>query len=259
MESKTYAVFLDLDGTLMTHNQIPSANITAIAAVRRRGHKVFLNTGRSLACIPGHVIDGLELDGIIAGIGSHIMYQDNVLLSTVMPLPLLRLLETRFEQQAYPCVFEGEQIMLYTRLKAAEGIRFVHYLDGENTLTGTYRQERITKATVFTVMTEEDQAYLSTIFNVYQHETYAEIAMKGCTKAGGMQRMLDHLALDKTNCIAMGDSANDHDMLAAAGISVAMGNATAKTKEICDLVTAEAGKAGVALALEQLLPSAFSR
>ena len=77
--------------------------------------------------------------------------------------------------------------------------------------------------------------------------------MKGHSKADGMYRVLDHLGLARSQSIAIGDSANDEDMLFAAGISVAMGNATESIKALCDEITADAADAGVALALERLL------
>ena len=53
------AIFFDIDGTLVsfrTHEIVPSA-YDAIAALRKKGHKVFIATGRPL-----HLIKGLQDD-----------------------------------------------------------------------------------------------------------------------------------------------------------------------------------------------------
>lgn len=53
--------------------------------------------------------------------------------------------------------------------------------------------------------------------------------------------------------IAIGDEANDVDMIAAAGMGIAMGNATDGLKAVADLVTAGNDAEGLAEALEPLL------
>jgi hydroxymethylpyrimidine pyrophosphatase-like HAD family hydrolase len=53
--------------------------------------------------------------------------------------------------------------------------------------------------------------------------------------------------------IAVGDEANDRDMIARAGLGIAMGNATEELKSLADRVTASHDDDGLALALEPLL------
>lgn len=255
MHQPVFAVFLDLDGTLMVKNQIPPENRAAIAAVRGRGHLVFLNTGRSMACIPPHVTQSIEFDGIVAGMGSHIICRDTILRSVVISLPLLQEVTEYFNQKQYPCIYEGEDRMIYARLAAPPTMPNVFYLGDQDHFADNFGDVRITKLTMNVQLTAEDRAYLSDAFTAYQHETYAEIVLKGCSKADGMQRVLDHLGLDKAHSIAIGDSANDEDMLCAAGISVAMGNATEPVKALCDHLTTDAIEAGVAAALRKLLPA----
>lgn len=254
MHQPVFAVFLDLDGTLMVKNKIPPENKAAIADARSRGHLIFLNTGRSMACIPPHVTQSIAFDGIVAGMGSHITCRDTVLRSEVIPMPLLQAVTDYFNQKQYPCIYEGEDRMIYARLTAPPTMPNVFYLSDQDHFADRFRGVRITKLTLPIQLTAEDLAFVDDAFTAYQHETYAEIVLKGCSKADGMRRVLDHLDLDKAHSIAIGDSANDEDMLRAAGISVAMGNATEPVKTLCDHLTAAAVDAGVAAALEKLLP-----
>lgn len=53
--------------------------------------------------------------------------------------------------------------------------------------------------------------------------------------------------------IAIGDEANDVDMISRAGLGIAMGNATEELKGVADLVTANHDSDGLAEALEPLL------
>ena len=53
--------------------------------------------------------------------------------------------------------------------------------------------------------------------------------------------------------MAIGDQDNDIDMLQSAGIKIAMGNASAKLKEIADFVTLDVENDGVCLAVEKYI------
>ena len=68
-------------------------------------------------------------------------------------------------------------------------------------------------------------------------------------KNRGMERMLHHYGLTRSQSIAFGDGGNDIDMLRYAGLGVAMGNATDETKQAADYVTGSVDDGGIAQAL----------
>ena len=57
--------------------------------------------------------------------------------------------------------------------------------------------------------------------------------------------MLAYYGIDRSECMAFGDGGNDQDMLAYAGIGVAMGNALEEVKKIADHVTDSADEDGI--------------
>ena len=61
------------------------------------------------------------------------------------------------------------------------------------------------------------------------------------------------LGMDPSAVISFGDAANDIPMLRAAGMGVAMGNASEAVKVAADMVTLSNNDDGIAAALEQLL------
>ena len=65
--------------------------------------------------------------------------------------------------------------------------------------------------------------------------------------------LLDHLGIDPSETLAMGDGGSDIPLLRAAGIGIAMGNALDYVKEAADDVTASCDEDGVALALEKYI------
>lgn len=80
-----------------------------------------------------------------------------------------------------------------------------------------------------------------------------EICPAGITKGTGLQMLCKHLGLDVRQSIACGDEGNDLDMLKAAGLGVAVGNASAAVKAAADIVTADCAHDGVAEVIETYL------
>ena len=78
-----------------------------------------------------------------------------------------------------------------------------------------------------------------------------EIVPRGASKGDGLRRVLDRLAVDPAQTLAIGDGENDIEMLQLVGLGVAMGNAGVAVKRAADAVTATNDADGVALALER--------
>lgn len=80
-----------------------------------------------------------------------------------------------------------------------------------------------------------------------------EISPKDATKADGLRKLCEHLNITPADCIAIGDSDNDLDILRIAGLPIAMGNAKDSVKAICREVTDDNDHDGAAKALEKFL------
>ena len=102
-------------------------------------------------------------------------------------------------------------------------------------------------------ISEEAKAFLGNQLDVYDHGNYIEGARKGCTKADAVGIVLDHLGIDKSHSIAIGDSVNDIDMLKSVGTAVAVGNAIDQVKEIADFISTSCRDGGVGYAIEKLI------
>ncbi len=75
----------------------------------------------------------------------------------------------------------------------------------------------------------------------------------GHGKAALIKIIEEKLSLPHELTVAIGDSLNDTDMLKYAAVSVAMENAPAEVKNICDFVTDTTEKNGVAKAIFKLI------
>ena len=77
-----------------------------------------------------------------------------------------------------------------------------------------------------------------------------DINPKGISKATGIRRICGLMNISMEQVIAFGDDRNDLEMVAEAGIGVAMGNALASVTAVADYVTESALNLGVVAALK---------
>jgi len=82
---------------------------------------------------------------------------------------------------------------------------------------------------------------------------YLEILPKSINKGQGIRDICHVLGIQPEEVIAFGDAANDIPMLRAAGMGVAMGNASQEVKAAANYITRSNNEDGIAAALEKLL------
>lgn len=80
-----------------------------------------------------------------------------------------------------------------------------------------------------------------------------EISPLGVNKGIGLRQLCDVTGISMTETIAVGDEGNDLAMIQAAGLGVAMGNATDEVIEAADVMTADCDHDGVASVIEACL------
>ena len=81
-----------------------------------------------------------------------------------------------------------------------------------------------------------------------------EVTAEGVSKASALLWLGEYLKIKPEEMIAFGDSGNDIDMLQAAGIGVAMGNAEQEAKAAADFVTLANTEDGIVHALKKFVP-----
>lgn len=75
---------------------------------------------------------------------------------------------------------------------------------------------------------------------------YLDVFPKGRSKWSGIEQLLSHFGIAKECCVCFGDNENDREMLAEAGLGIAMGNAQPDLKMKADFVTLTNQECGVA-------------
>lgn len=259
-KSLPHAIFLDIDGTLMDmgvtnaldEGEIPKRNIDAIREARKRGHKIFINTGRGFSCLPRAVLESGAFDGYITGLGSLIEIDGKIVYNCPIPEDMMEMTMDYCKSRALPVRIQCKT----KRLCYDPAGRYSDYwtdIDSYDEYKKITNGDFVSKLT-FDVLTEQqDVDFLNRNFNLYLHGNAGEATSKGCNKALAMQFALDILGIPAERSIAMGDSVNDIEMLLGSGTSVAMENADAKVKGLSDYITSSCTEGGVGKAIEKLL------
>ncbi|MDR1420937.1 MAG: HAD hydrolase family protein [Treponema sp.] len=254
--SASRAIFLDIDGTLISKNGGPyEEDLRQIQEARRRGHRFFLNTGRSLAIVPRNLLEAPYIDGIAAGGGAHILLKKGNTLRTVyhkwISGDLLQAAAALYIEMEKWCIFEGETTLYAYRPESCTlSLDDCLPVTTEHDFDVKYSGAIVTKLTMDGNCAEEKEtALLGNAFHIFPQNGYHEAIIRGESKARAMEIILEQLGMSRSGSVAMGDSANDIDMIRFAGLGVAMGNACDELKQASRAVTAPCGEGGIALAL----------
>lgn len=245
--SERYAFFLDIDSTLLSRNGVGEENKSMIKYARENGHLVFLNTGRSLGDIP-RCVKEIEFDGIISEMGCNILYKGEKILCVDIDHKEIAELFDYFTNTNREFVIQNE-------INDLSNVPYEYsiFVRNSDELIDKYSEYKMSKVFIPHVLSDDEQKCLSEKYNFVQHKSYAEFCKKGYSKKTGIQKIIELTGIKKEQCVAMGDSANDLEMLKYAGISVAMGDADENIKDICTFVSKPSYENGVAYAMKKIL------
>jgi Cof subfamily protein (haloacid dehalogenase superfamily) len=100
---------------------------------------------------------------------------------------------------------------------------------------------------------EVEQHFRERLQIVRSHRYFLEGLALGVHKGSALAWLAHRLGIAREETMAIGDSGNDIEMIAWAGLGVAMGNAIPEAKDVADYVAPTVAEDGVAEALERFL------
>lgn len=259
--------FLDIDGTLIDHDQhLADSAITAVTEARTHGHLVFLCTGRSRAEIPP-VVETIGFDGIISTGGGFVDLGERQLFASTMPAEAVDYLTAFFRAhriehllQAYDAVHPSpglrDRMLPVFAARAHDGADPAEMERRLSRLTprGSTPNTGIAKATFYgsapstfaTVRDGLDRRFRVITGTIpYLGEAGGEVSLRGIDKGYAILRLLKELGMHPHEAIAIGDSSNDLEMLTVVGTGIAMGNALESVKAVADEITTSVHDDGV--------------
>ena len=250
-------IFLDIDGTLSWNSLAPCAeDIDALRRARQAGHYVFINTGRASGFLPAPLLGVDYLDGYLCGCGTQLLMGGRQIFGDELKRPFLRQVAAfHLEKPERMVLFEAEDALY--GLHTPDAIYKTHPVTREDAFEQEYAATHVTKITVLGHgrATPEERALFDGRLELVEQtkSNWYEAILPGNGKGRGMERACRMLGVPVENSIAIGDSENDLDMFAHAGIAVAMENASELALQAAHCVTGRCGEGGVAQAVRALV------
>lgn len=247
-------VFFDIDGTLLSQKtgKVPLGTRKAIAALRARGIKVVVATGRHPIELPGAGLNDMAFDGFAAANGQMCL-DANQRLFAGFPIQDegTQALVSLFEQNELVVWFFGESAC-YANRSTELLVTLSEAISGTAPMVHPYDGSTIYQAVVLAgpETDEQIQALLPGCLLQRWGAEGADIIAQGGGKVEGMKRFFERFGCTQERSMAFGDELNDLDMLRFAGIGVAMGNAAPDVKAAADYETLSVDEDGIAHALE---------
>jgi hydroxymethylpyrimidine pyrophosphatase-like HAD family hydrolase len=210
---------VDFDGTLATDGRVPDATIDALVRLRASGRRLVMVTGRELPDLRATFARLDVFDALVVENGG-LMYRPSSATQTPLaPGPLPGFLDA-LRARGVP-VSVGAVIV------------------------ATWEAHRVD--------VEEVIRDLGLDLDVILNKGAVMVLPAGVNKGTGVARAAAELSLPLGTIVGIGDAENDHTLLRACGVGVAVANAVASLKEQADIVTRGARGEGVIEIVDRLL------
>ncbi len=269
---------LDMDGTLLTEDgQITYASIEAIKKAQQAGISVIIATGRDYNAIPWEQLRDVKVPYVVTNNGSAVyrtkdhtcIYEECI--PTEQAEKIISYLLTK---HVYMEVFMDDAP--YTSQQMRQIVRelplpehIIKLIEEKqkalpDMLEYVRRGAHVQKGTLYFVRCQDGSLFereevreflercdsLSVVNGGYDD---LEFMKAGVNKSSGLHYICKILQISPEETAAIGDSENDVEMLLAARLGIAMGNALEDVKSRADAVTLSNEEDGVAVAIDAIL------
>lgn len=257
IRNKRYALFFDIDGTLVSFktHEIPPSTILALTQAKANGHRIYIATGRPPIIITNlgaieHLIDGyITTNGAFCYVGNK-----SVACQPIPKSDVLTIIDDA-KEKGYSLIVVGQRDVAILDptgdvQRIFQQMLAVKNLDKASPLEKVLEQD-IMQMTPFFAADYEQQlmARLPECISGRWHPEFTDITANGADKGKGIIAIAHHEGLDVSQTIAFGDGGNDTSMIRQAGIGIAMGNAIEELKQEADYVTTTVDEDGILNAL----------
>ena len=247
-------IFFDIDGTIVDDDSqiLPDSAVRAVAELTAKGHTPIINTGRPYSHIDPRVRE-MAFAGWVCSGGMEVYVDGQWLQKYRMPADVRKIVIDAVRQCDMQVIYEAvggflldgqyssnDRVVLESQrivdrgcfAKQLEGakeeiIKFVTF-DGPN----SRHQEFVEKMTPYFTCIERGGGMV-------------EYVALGCSKASGVQQLLQQLNAKREETFAFGDSTNDVSMFRAVGHGICMGNGMEEAKSQAEFVTASVLEDGI--------------
>lgn len=267
-------IAFDLDGTLLRSDKsISPRTMQALHAAQERGVLLVPATGRLYRSLPEVLVAPSLARYLILVNGAQVYdsAENRTLLreelTPALAMQMLRFLETRnvvrgvyIDGLGHMSLSDYEEIDDVAATPATSALMRRSYQADENLEALTQNAASVQKIIAFFRNPEEKQPVIREIMARFPGYTVSsslgnniEINAKYATKGNALRFLCRQLGIYPAQCMAFGDGTNDYSMLRAAGLGVAMANASEEVQSCADAVTQTNDEDGVAQMIERVL------
>ena len=265
---------LDMDGTLLNSDHVTTPYTRAvIARAAQAGKVVALSTGRTMSEIWAHLKVNPGISYVIGESGAciydvwtdrfihRVTLRDSAVdasFDAIRNMGADAGVQCFIDNQSWITYWTDADMARYNVTGFAEAFRTgSKFVEDAETLCRASRG-RVSKINFYFAREDERERYPERIRDL-------DIALKGSVgigweisppsadKAKGLRYLCDYLGIPVQQTMAVGDAANDLDIMDAAGLSVAMGNALDEVEAVADAVTEDCDHDGAAKAIEKYM------
>ncbi len=265
---------LDMDGTLLNQNHETTPYTRAvIARAAEAGLIIALSTGRALSELWAHLHTIPGIAYVIGESGAciydvararilHKITLDDADVDAIFTAAegMDVTVQCFIDNQSYMTGESDEAMAAHHVTAFAAAFRAGSKFIDDAAALCRASQGRVSKVNLYFADAAERDRYPERIrgLNVALKDSVGigwEISPPQADKAKGLRFLCDHLGLSPSQVMAVGDGGNDLDIMGAAGLSVAMGNAIDAVKAMADVITDDCDHDGAAKAIERYMLS----
>jgi len=258
-------VALDLDGTLLDdHKKIPDQTVETIQQVVQLGIHVTLASARPLCSILPYARQLNIQIPVIAHGGAYVtdVNEKNVKLKHTMDAAKSRELINMFQEHDYYIkVYCGDT--LYVQEVTEETLEYSRIFGVPHKAVGRKQLTALNETPLRIVLFDVPQRinHARTLLEPWQSDfslsldadTRLEIAAGPVNKGAAVRTICNELGISMANVMAIGNEGNDIEMIRAAGLGIAMGNACDELKQYAADITKANTDLGVQYALKKYI------
>lgn len=273
-------IFFDIDGTLRDEAYgIPETAKTAVRRCKENDYYLCLCTGRTIGTITDDVLD-LEMDGIIAGGGSHIEFHKKLIKKSFFKEEKVREVSfyLKYKNHEAAFTFETDDIVFMNKeavkiLTSLNDEKFKSLTDKEMQFVEEHQKivyeenihsfneklHRVNKICLWS--SEEIFEEIKSIFSdneiqlaqsfSFDSRNYYEIIQSNCNKGEAILDLCHYLDVPIEKTMAFGDGRNDIDMLKTVDTAIGVKGGNEEIFQYVASICEEPMKDGIYLELKR--------
>jgi HAD superfamily hydrolase (TIGR01484 family) len=228
-------VFLDIDGTVVSHSKdpsfVPEPTREAVRLLRAAGHAVAFATGRSRAT-SRLLMEELDMPDAVLGNGAHILLGGKTVFIRNLWRPAVRKAAEHVALGGCAAYAADEDFVFFYNA-SKDSVEYLRGQAGDGYVKPFSEMGDVCKFEYYGARVEgipPDKADVLPAYGGY------ELRPPGSGKESGIRRFAELAGFSMRDTVAVGDGENDIGMLREAAVGVAVGGAPDDVKAAADIV-----------------------